>query len=449
MTPWRPWSAGATALGLALASLVAMPTATASACTCGGPSQVDTTATTNGRSMAIVTRLDEGGPRADFAIEATWGAEMPKRVTADIDDNGTHCRPWVDPRGGVGAVVFNRELLGWNSETCGTANQEEVFLRALGNPIRIAGGPPVAIASGRFGGSNLVAVDAVGTPVAWGNKTDGGGPIAACPSGRIAAALDRATGEGDEPPRLTLHRVKDLTTNHSTTVPLSAGERVQAIRCADRAGALVEILVNHDQGLVPPRVLSIRKNLVVHTGAGAVRSGVPMSDGFLAVSGTHTLVRLKDGRSRVVVRDLGLREVGHIAVRADEAVVAVWGRPYNADDAGLRVYDLRSGMLLASKALIGDVTGLTWSGAALIVRRAGVARRPAPAMQVLNHRLHLTGHLLTPTGTHLTNVAGAVLTYGSARATLVALSGRTRALPMVRLAAADHIVGVPGRTFGE
>ena len=448
MAAWRPWSAAATVLGLVLASQVALPDA-AMACSCAMTPKVETPASMEGRSMAIVTRLDDGGPRADFAIEATWGAEMPNRVSGDMDDAGNQCRPWVDPRGGVGAVVFNRELLAWNTEMCGSPSQEEVFLRALGNPVPIAGGQAVAVASGRFGGSNLVAVDAYGTPVAWGAKSVGGGPLAACPDGKVVTALDRVVGGGDEPLRLTIHRMSDLTVRHSIVLPLTAGERVQAMRCADPAGGLVELLVNHDEGLVPSRVMSVRRGHVVLSDVDEIRMGVATSDGFLAASGFHTsaLTRIVDGVGKVLVPDTGMRQVGFMAVRPDDSAVAVWGYLRDADDPALRVFDLRSGMMLASRSMLGDVTGLTWSGKELVVRTAGAIRRPAPAMQVLDARLHPLGHLFTPTGSRLTTVGDTVLTYGGARVTLSEESGKTRTLPMVRLAAAEHLVGVPGRNF--
>ncbi len=449
MAVWRPWSAAATCLGVVIASQIVLPNPASAACSCVAP-KVDA-ASAAGRALAVVTRLDDGdGPRANFAVEASYGAEMPPRVSAHVDDGvGANCRPWVDPRGGVAAVVFNRELLSWDTEACGTVSQEEVFQQVLGTPQPIAGGPAVAVASGRFGGANLVAVDANGTPVAWGSESDGGGPLAACPSGTVVAALDRAAADGVTPPRLTVHLLEDLTLRHAVPLPLTAGERIQSMRCTDRVGDLVELLVTHDQGLIPARLMSVREGRIELRDVGELGIAHAVSNGFLAVHGFKApgLARVVGGVPVVVTENIGMSSVAAMAVSADETTVALWGKPTPKGGAVLRLFDLRTGSLLATRKEADAVTGLAWMGDELLVRVAGQRRLPAPAMKVLDRALRSMGHVLTPTGHRLSTIAGSVLTFGGARATLSDTSGRTRALPMVRLAAAEDIVGVPGRYF--
>jgi hypothetical protein len=419
-----------------------------------------------GFTIAIVTRTDKGGSPADLRVEAFAGPQPPATLSVVTDTSG-ECQSSVAP-GTVAAVSLHRQGDLW---TLGAAGFElgRAYARADGAPEAVKGGPIVAYAAGNFGGARLAGLDAQGRTVAWGGGYGTGERVATCPGGARVVVLGRG-------PKAQSSRARQLTVHDATTLRMLRTVRVEyggsgdlmALRCRDDDARRVDLLA--DVRLGPPgreleqrgRLLTVDGNRVTHRDLEPVMAAAAVSDGFVAalgVGGVHgtKLVRISPRGTRSLESLPGgvysiLGPAGALTVAPDERTVAlsVYGSQTSQD--AIVTIDLRSGERLGSVAPRGRfVTGLAWVGPNRLIVRDTPYR--GLALRLLDRQVRPLGSwpragIPNGQGNRLSTLGGDAVMYGRGRAlTVIPRSGAPLTAASLRLAAAEHLVGVPGGKF--
>ena len=198
----------------------------------------------------------------------------------------------------------------------------------------------------------------------------------------VVLGKEAVRGTGDDPdsysfglPEVTVHDAATLRVRRTFLSDLGDLDYVGALRCADRAGRVVELLV----GSAEDETGSLRLVTVDGAGTRSVRVG-PLSaavagpDGFVAAVGEAKpwVVRIgPDGARRRLARLTRFARVGEIAVSADGRSIAVSG--YRSDHSGRVVtLDGRTGARLGEWAGADPLggSGLAWSSEGRLFVRA-------------------------------------------------------------------------------
>lgn len=408
-----------------VAALAVSPLALATpaqACSCSPP-DVDASLAVGG-ALALVTRVDDGlSSVATLAVERAIGVGgtdlgMPEHVQGEMDHSGGSCQPFV-PAGGVAALVFERRAAVWHVGSCGEVEFGPALKRILGTPTPAAGGVPVALAAGTFGGSRLAALDAAGNAVAWADADGSGSSVAACPGGRRVVAAGRTDAPLVEDRRfeLTRHATSTLRTLSTVPLPLHGYGHVLALRCADPDGERVEVLVSEPvEGSAKrtARLLIVERSRVRAVPVGEEMSGAePVPGGFIATEGLRgpRLVRITpEGRTSVLARFPRLWAVEFLAVSRDGRSVAV------AMGSRLITVDGRTGRVLGWRTVPKTwIYGLAWTSATrLVVRADREYRDPAPLLTLLDRRARARPELASAPGSGLAAVGGTAVSFGHA-----------------------------------
>lgn len=436
----RPAIAAVAALGTVGALLLlAEP---ASACSCA-VTDVDE-AVKRGWAAAVVTnRASERGDREPYVVEAEYGADLPARIAPAPDPT---CGGPAPMPGFVEATLVERKDT-WRPLLCGYVDFGDTVLRALGEARAVDGGRAVAVAAGTFGGSRLVALDRQGRAVAWDGQDGTGLMSAACPGGSVVASVGRTGGTYDSEGGAVLLSVHDATTlglRRSVPLDLPVGNVVTAMRCADRLGSRVEVLVQDYNAGGRFRSLTVTGKKVTKVKLGKLSAVAATPDGFISGS-SDALTRLSaDGTRTEIVRDVA---PARLAVSRDGRTIAVHGS-IGEHDSVVGTLDARSGKLLGEWRPPGDVSGLAFSGSGrLLVRLGTTGKTGETELRSFDRAMQPLGKGKAGPGRLFTAVGESGVIYQRARLNAVRV-GEARLIPHeLRLAGAEHVVALSAAGF--
>lgn len=414
----------------------------ATACSCGLQAVADTLAA--GSSVAVVTRSDHGaGSRATLTVEAEAGPDLPATLTTSVGNSGASCGFSLRP-GHVAAVIVDRRGTGWRVNSCDVTGPAEALAHIRGAPKPAAGGPAVAVASGDFGGSRLAGLDAEGRVVAWDGQSGTGSLAAVCPGGDTVVDAGRGRdGNG----QLSVHDSATLSPRRVIDLPRFRIAEHAALRCADPRGGRVEILTSASRS--HGQLVTVSGTDVTRVRLDPLESAAAVGDGFVAVTEkSPTLVRIRTDGSRERLTELP--HGGALTLAPDERTVLVSGAVGGAQV--FRTVDLDSGATLGAwTAPVPFTAGATWIDAhTLAIRQAFEREHPPEQLLLFDRSLRETGRqALAPSAFTFRSgsVAGAIVTFEGPRVTVAPGSPDPLVVAELRLARAQGIVGIPGRSF--
>ncbi len=145
---------GLLAFGLALTAVLGLPLTEAGAVDCRFPEVKFKRTPMGGVASVIVTRVEPAGSTGEsFRVEETVGIQTPKPGDVVRID----CTRSVPPGSSVALVLSTQPEWRWIGSPWNKPDE----------PTTPTPGPVVAVASGHYGDSRLVALDAAGRAVAW------------------------------------------------------------------------------------------------------------------------------------------------------------------------------------------------------------------------------------------------------------------------------------------
>jgi hypothetical protein len=324
-----------------------------------------------GLRVAVVKADDNsGGPLGKVRVLAQIGSDLPETLTI---------QPGVKPRtlevnakGYIAAVALERTEDGWARAWCDPLNLAEVIRRIEGEPTTVPGGPPIAYAAGAYGGSRVVALDAMGRTVAWDGQAGAGSALAVCPGGGTVVSAGTGPRGASE---LTVHDAQTLRPRRSVALPTMPEARVLALGCADSFGDTVRVLTAEAErgGRLldvagsrvrerPVRALEHRRAVV----AGAV------PDGFLVSFEEDVALELSlidfTGRVR---RSFGTPDISPVrgTISPDGKLLAF--ATANISNPRIHLVAYPSGRLLADAYAPGLGTDLGWTPSGDLLVSAG------------------------------------------------------------------------------
>lgn len=436
------------------------------ACACGSADVDEELA--EGNAVAIVTRIDDGATEnAVFAVEQSWGAPLPPRLTGTVDfchvEIGTH---------EVAALVFRRKS-GWVMPDCAEADLTSTLTRFQGEPRAVAGGPPIAVAvvDDRFithdnyiaYDNRLVALDAQARPVAWSDRVIGPIEIAVCPGGsRIVTngtapkPPDRSTGT-KAVPSIAVYDTATLKLLREVSLGRGNGA-VRAMRCVDPDATTIQLV--HSKIAKGPDPLGLA------TVEGSKVRFAALPSGWAGAAVSPTGIRIRQGSKTFVIDDEGRRRpLKSLARRgSDESALSPDGRtealleqPTFDDNFAvtapgrLVTYDIRTGKRLGEWSVADFVGGLQWTDSGNVLVRTGAwgARFRAfdPGTIVIFDRKLSARREYPGVAGGLTPVGDGLAYWGGSRLSIAGPSGDPRAVQNPRLAAITSLVSLSRSGF--
>ncbi len=462
----RATSACAVALAALAGSILwAVP---AEACMCGprGQEGLDT-ALAAGSAIAIVTRTDSGGkpssdtepPPATFRVEDSVGPAVPATLEGSVNGSTT-CQAQVAP-GAIAALIVERKDGAWSLLQCGEIELGLALQRAHGTPVAASGGPAVAYAAGGYGGSRLAALDSAGRAVAWDTTAGTGELVAACPGGKTVVVAGHAPRAGRAQPRaeLTVHDAATLRVLRTVVLEPKGALLGLAVRCEDERAELVHVLVSrasNDEGDTLT-LTTVRGRTIETASVGRGAYAEPVEAGFVvletAASEAPSLALVRPDGQRTTLAQLDdLDEVYVLAASSDGRTIAVSGR--DGDSGAVVTVDGLTGERLGRFAPgVLYASGLAWTASGDLLVRRDEPQGESP-VRVFDRKL-VERHDQWPSvhGSYAATfgaVGDAAVVYGyGVRPTVTAQQGELLVADSFRLAAAEHLIALPDKSFGS
>ncbi len=460
----RALSAGTVGLAALAGSILwAVP---AEACSCGGGGGIPKTLPPDS-AIAIVTRTDAGPavragsdvPIATFRVEDSIGSDVPEPLTGQMD-TGASCQPYVAP-GAIAALGFQKKNGAWHLGSCSSVDLGEALQRAQGDPVAAEGGPAVAYLAGAYGVGRVAAVDQAGRVVAWDKTTGYGDLVAACPDAKIVVVVGRTPAKDYEKriPELTIHDAATLKVLRTVKLGTAPEQQPVALRCADPRGERVDLFVRDGSDENSPAdVLTVRGSKVSGTDVGPGSDATATDKGFVVLVSERSkqvsvALVTPDGKRSTIAELPELEGSDRFAVSGDEGTVAVIGARSEPRVDALVTIDVESGKRLGEwtrKEL--SASGLAWTASDTLLLRDQNAYMPR-SVPVRAFDRTLTERDTWPDvadewGGRFTAVGDAAVVYGDGSLlTATPENGTPLVADSLRLAAATHLVALPGAEF--
>jgi hypothetical protein len=378
---------GASAVLTAAAALAGLLVATepvAAACDCAIQPTDRQEQLAPGSSVAVLQRIDrDNDDDAGYRVEATNGGVEPGETYFSLQED-VGCTGVIE----YGWVFAARVEPGGEIDytPCGEVDLQQALAVIDGPTKPVSAGPVVAVAAGNYGDHSLVALNALGQPVAWAAHPGRIDRLAVCPGGRtvVVVGVDR-----DEAQRRV--DVVDAATLRlrRTIVPAGTGGGTTEVACADSAGERAALFlagpIGEHSDESPNSVVEIRGTSVEEhdTGTWSYVSVVSSDGGFLASNrrgdGTFRLVRVAtDGRLTELHRYPQFHYLGDFALSPDGRTLAARADVKTSSGTALVLIDAATGRIdqQGDVGLRGvDVRQLGWTAAGHLL----VSTRTEPA----------------------------------------------------------------------
>lgn len=408
-----------------------------------------------GGAVAIVTRIDDARDRlATFRVERSFGIDLPPtvtgRTTGGMDDS-----PHVYSQE-LTALVFQRDG-GWILRC--ERDLGEVLERADGPPKAVSNEPPVAVAAGLFGGSNLVTLDRFGRPVAWSRKTYAWpGWTALCPDGRRVVTQEWAQNNEQI---LAVYDTTDLRLVRADRLLGWGGRTTSAITCTDpRAETVVlDADVSDPSSAEAKRIrVTLRHGAVVREESPRVEKSYD-PDSYRLLEGGR-VVEIPKGSPRLKAPSAEGNGVSEVIAAPGGVIAAAWTAGTYDDtkyeyrgDGQILILDQKTQRVLARWKPGAIVNQLAWTASGTLIARLGYRAgdysdtyRQGEIVR-LDRELHVLSRGPGIPGWHMTVVGESAVFSGSAPMRVSTASGRTVDFADQRLAAAGLVIPLGSEGF--
>ena len=318
----------------------------------------------------VAERRIPGGPRDRLAyrvrVERGIGVRLRREVevTVAFPDCGT---PQVGERQ---AMFVRRAGSGWRTDGCSIVDPTELLRATQAYPRPRGSGRAALLAGGRFGTARVMALDARGRVIGYGDGRGEARRLSVCPGSRLAAELfadGRTVG-------VAVRDLKTLRVVRSARLPVDgtrlSPESSSTVNCADPQAASVHAgISDYVQRTRFDRVRIFRLD------AGGLRLTATMRGSTMGFGADSAFVgrfgfgvvavSLEDGETELVS---SARAPQSLAVSPDGTRLAFYDR------SGLRLVDLTGGGA-DRRRRIGYGDPITWLAPhRLLFRKAGEGR---------------------------------------------------------------------------